>query len=115
MSLSYDEIDEPLHRSEPSTNPSLIGGELTEEDAAAAKKYWEIISKIDENARKNKSHIFSMGLLIFVLVVLCTIVIVEYRVDVENEYTKDLFDSFKYLATTITGYLFASYNKKETD
>ena len=116
MNLYYNGTDEPIHHFDSDESPSgLVGDLLAKENVEDAQKYWDIISKLDENERKNKSHTFSMRLLIFVLVVLCLIVIAEYFAEIENEYTKDLFDFFKYLATTLTGYIFAIYNKKDAD
>ena len=114
MSQFYNDTDTPLFDSK-ENSPQLLKDELNDNEVNFIEKCVDILWKLEENARKSKSHTLSMGLLIFVLVMLCAIVIIEYFVTIENAYTKELFEFFKYVATTLIGYLFASYNKKDTE
>lgn len=113
MSKFYDEVDAPLFvdKDEDGDN-GLLGSTLSSKSVSAMERIAKTKARLDENNRKNLSHKFSIKFLWFVLVGLCVITVCEYFVDIENEYTRELFEFFKYIGTTLIGYLFASHKKE---
>lgn len=110
MKMIYDTLDEPLFSKE--DEGSVSGDLLPFDRAKLLERLVQAKEKSDANDRKNWVHIFSIALLSFVLLCLIVFASVEYVVEIENEYVKEIFDFFKYIATTLMGFLFAS-NKKE--
>lgn len=113
MNPNYDEMDKPLFRDETADDEKLSGDVLSSWSVAAMERIVDARSKNSETDRRNSAHRFSIRLLWAVLIGLCIIVIVEYFVEIENEYVTELFEFFKYVATTLVGYLFATHKKDE--
>ena len=109
MNLNYNEMDTPLFHDDATDGEKLSGDVLASRDVETLERLVEARSKDSETNRMNSAHIFSIILLGVVLAGLCAIMGIEYFVEIENEYVSELFEFFKYVATTLIGYLFATH------
>ena len=113
MNRNYDEKDQPLFPEKRVVSEEVPGDILSSNEVSHWERIAETKSKISKIERENEAHKFSMRLLWAVLLGLCIIVVVEYFPVIDNEFVQELFEFFKYVATTLVGYLFASHKKEE--
>ncbi len=112
MSKFCEEKDEPLFKDSDEAELSLKGGNLPEKQVSSMERLAAVLATVGNDQRKTSALKFSMWLLGCVLGVLAAITLLECFVDTKNEYVKDLFDFFKYISTTLVGYVCASHKKE---
>ena len=113
MKESCKDIDTPLFpEEEEGKKDEVSASAISEREAADMERLVGLENKLSEINRKNSAHTFSIVLLCCILGTLFLMTVIEYFVAAENEYIKELFEFFKYVATTLIGFLFANSKEK---
>ena len=111
MRKDFSEKDRPLFKGDEDIESPVRGNSLPDKIVSAMEQLANAWSTVKSEQRKTSALNFSMWVLACVLVALVVITVIECFVNSENEYVKELFDFFKYIATTLVGYVCASHKK----
>lgn len=113
MKKNYDEPDMPVEFDEQEKSEEILGKRIPNKRVEYIEKLADATIKLDENNRKNGA----VKLIVFILIAMCVLTVlnsIENMFGLNGPLVSELFEFFKYIGTTLIGYLYANSGSKES-